>query len=370
MKGLKLKISGLLSFFSILVIIGTVIWIIENNNHIIKTQKVYEEMDGFGYTPFSENNRLAKLDEMSNYKLFENLPILDGATAFYPIYASFAEAVYPSTKDYGYFSSIVLCSRTERAYTNLLEGKAELIFCLEPSERQLQQFHDKNINLKLIPIGREAFVFFVNRKNKINNLSVEDIKKIYSGSVNNWDKLNGSNKRIVAYQRPKNSGSQTILEKIMGDIPIKEAPTEKTLDTMGLMIKMVSTYTNFTNAIGYSFMIYSTEMVENNKIKLLYINDIYPSIENIQNNCYPFTENIYAIYNDNENKNENVEPFIEWILSSQGQTLILKTGYTPIINDFEIIEAEKPEGVSVGMTLHGLKEKVPNINNKRRFSTL
>jgi phosphate transport system substrate-binding protein len=333
MKGFKLKISGLLSLLSILIIIGAIIWIIENNNHIIKTQKIYEDTDIFGYTPFIENNRLAKLDEMSNYKLFENLPILDGATAFYPIYASFVEAVYPSTKDYGYSSSIVLCSRTERAYNNLLEGKAELIFCLEPSESQLQQFHDTHINLKLIPIAREAFVFFVNKKNKINNLSVEEIKKIYSGKVNNWNKLNGSNKRIVAYQRPKNSGSQTILEKIMGDIPIKEAPTEKTWGTMGLMIEMVSTYTNFTNSIGYSFMIYSTEMVENDKIKLLYINDIYPSAENIRNNSYPFTQNIYAIYNDNENKNENIEPFIEWILSKQGQKLILKTGYTPINMD-------------------------------------
>jgi phosphate transport system substrate-binding protein len=46
----------------------------------------------------------------------------------------------------------------------------------------------------------------------------------------------------------------------------------------------------------------TTEMVENNKIKLLYINDIYPSAENIRNNSYPFTENIYVIYNDNENK--------------------------------------------------------------------
>jgi phosphate transport system substrate-binding protein len=51
-------------------------------------------------------------------------------------------------------------------------------------------------------------------------------------------------------------------------------------------------------------------------------------METIQNNSYPFTENIYAIYNDTENK--NIEPFIEWILSKQGQELIFKTGYTPV----------------------------------------
>jgi len=71
-------------------------------------------------------------------------------------------------------------------------------------------------------------------------------------------------------------------------------------------------------------------MVKNEQIKLLSIEGIYPSRETIQNGSYPFSDNFYAIFIDNDNKNENIELFIEWMLSDQGQLLISKTGYIPI----------------------------------------
>ena len=71
-------------------------------------------------------------------------------------------------------------------------------------------------------------------------------------------------------------------------------------------------------------------MVKNEQIKLLSINGVYPSRETIQNDSYPLCESFYAVYADTGEKNENIEPFIEWILSKQGQELIQKTGYTPV----------------------------------------
>jgi phosphate transport system substrate-binding protein len=284
------------------------------------------------YRPFLYNNKLAKLDEISKFKIIDNLPILDGATAFFPVYAAFVEAVYPLAFNYMSRTEgnrVLYLNGTAFAYDFLLEGKADIIFCLEPSQEQLQQFYDNNINIKFVPIGKETFVFFVNIENPLNNLTVEDIQGIYSGRITNWINLNGQDGDIIAYQRRKNSGSQTILEKIMGDIPIAE-PLMEVVETMAGMIDVVAGYKNFNNAIGYSFRIYSTEMVENNQIKLLSINGIYPSAETIQNNSYPFTVDFYAIYNDTEKKNENIEPFIEWILSEQGQTLVSRTGYVPI----------------------------------------
>jgi len=75
-------------------------------------------------------------------------------------------------------------------------------------------------------------------------------------------------------------------------------------------------------------------MVKNDNIKLLSIEGIFPSRETIQDNSYPLSENFYAIYIDNDNKNENTENFIKWILSRQGQYLISETGYTPISDFF------------------------------------
>jgi phosphate transport system substrate-binding protein len=288
------------------------------------------------YRPFLKGNILAKLDEDSKFKITDDLPILDGASAFYPVYAAFVEAVYPPELDYWSYrgNRVLYLSRTADAYTNLLEGKADIIFCLEPSQEQLQQFKENNINIKFVPIGKEAFVFFVNRKNPLKDLTIDDIQGIYSGRISNWKNLNGRNSDILAYQRPQNSGSQTILEKIMGTVPIME-PLMEVSEGMTDIINYVADYTNYNNAIGYSFLIYSTEMVKNRQIKLLSINGVYPSAETIQNNSYPFTVEFYAIYNDTENKNENIEPFIEWILSEQGQTLVSRTGYIPTQYDKE-----------------------------------
>ena len=288
---------------------------------------VKENVYLFNYTPFTENNYLVKLDEESNFKITDNIPVLDGATALYPVYASFVQAVYP---DSDFYKSVVLCTGTRDAYENLLEGNADIIFCAAPSTSQLEMFENKNIELTMVPIGKEAFVFFVNKENPVNNLTLEDIQGIYSGNLKNWKKVNGNNQRIKAFQRPENSGSQTMLIKTMGNIPIMKPKRENVSQGMGTIINQVAVYRNFSNAIGYSFFYFSTRLAGNDNIKLLSINGIKPSRESIQDGSYPFSDNFYAIYIDKDDKNGNIENFINWILTDQGQALISETGYIPI----------------------------------------
>jgi phosphate transport system substrate-binding protein len=317
-----------------IICILTAIAVIGYNSYIHKIPTISEESYLYKYRPFDEDSILAKLDVEPNleFTLFDNLPVLDGATALYPVYASFVQAVYP--KDYyNYYKEInrlVLCSRTPGAYENLLEGKVDIIFCMTPSDEQKKQFSDNGIKLKLVPIGREAFVFFVNKKNIVDNVTIEHIQGIYSGKITSWKELNGSGQNIRAFQRPENSGSQTMLEKIMGIVPLMEPRKEDVSESMSRIINQVAVYKNFPNAIGYSFLFYSMEMVKNDQIKLLSIEGVYPSKETIQNETYPFSDNFYAIYVDTEDKNENIDVFIEWILSGQGQELIEKTGYVPV----------------------------------------
>jgi phosphate transport system substrate-binding protein len=294
---------------------------------------ISEENYEYGYRPFAENSKLAKLERETNlrFTIYDDLPVLDGATALYPVYASFVQAVYPKY-DYRETARLVSSSRTPMAYENLLQGKADIIFCAAPSDAQKEQFIESGLNLKLVPIGREAFVFFVNKKNIVDNVTIKDIQGIYSGKITNWKELNGSRQKIRAFQRPKNSGSQTMLEKIMYGYLIMEPRREDVFEGMDGIINQVAVYRNFPNAIGYSFLFYSTEMVKNEQIKLLSIEGVHPSRETIQNGTYPFSDSFYAIYVDAEDKNENIELFIEWILSEQGQELIEKTGYTPIKN--------------------------------------
>jgi phosphate transport system substrate-binding protein len=275
----------------------------------------------------------------STLRLSNNFPYLDGATALYPVYSAFANAVYPRLDRYksGYYPdrngdytlpSYIMCSKTTGAYERLIDGKADLIFCTEPSDEHILLAQEKGITFNLTPIGKEAFVFFVNNENPINGLTSSQIRSIYSGQITNWQDIGGNNADIAAYQRPKNSGSQTILELIMGEEKLAEPIKENMLEGMGGIIEEVASYRNSANAIGYSFLFYATGMTKNKNIKLLSIDGVYPTSETIGNNEYPFTQTFYAVTAGNESK--NVKSFIRWILSGQGQSIIEKTGYVRI----------------------------------------
>ena len=96
---------------------------------------------------------------------------------------------------------------------------------------------------------------------------------------------------------------------------------------MGGIIDEVSAYKNYNNAIGYTFRYYSTQMVKNNKIRLLEINGVEPTVETIRSGDYPITGDIYAITAGSDNP--HIDTFIDWILSEQGQEILEKTGYVP-----------------------------------------
>ena len=279
------------------------------------------------YRPFAKDSRAVRLDETSSLKIGSELPRLDGATALYPLYAAFVQAVYPE-KEYTLQEGEVLCNTTAGAYENLFSGAADIIFCARPSKEQLAAAKEKGLEMKLTPIGREAFVFFVNNKNPVTGLTTSQIKDIYAGKILNWKDVRGKNQPIKAFQRPEGSGSQTLLLKVMGDVTPMPALQADMPNGMGDIISQTADYKNFSNAIGYSFLYYATGMVKNDQIRLLQIDGITPSRTTIQDGTYPLGAEFYAITAGS--KNPNVEGFIRWMLSPQGQSLLEKTGYTPL----------------------------------------
>ena len=288
------------------------------------------------YKPFTENNKLAILEEESTLQINDELPRIDGATAFYPLYAAFAQAVYPA-RNYNLYAGKsdtpeireeVVCSTTPYAYNRLINGEVDIIFVFEPSEQQIQEAKSKGVELKLTPIGKEAFVFFVNSRNKVDNLSTEQIQDIYAGKITNWKELGGKNNKIRAFQRPENSGSQTMLQKLMEGKELMAPLQEDVVAGMGGIIDQTASYRNYKNAIGYSFLFFATEMIENNEIKLLKVDGVKPDKNTISSGDYPLAPEFYAVTAGSNNP--NVDKFIEWMLSPQGQYLVDKTGYTPV----------------------------------------
>lgn len=285
------------------------------------------EIDISAYQPFTQDNQVVKPDEKVSLQLTGSLPRLDGATAMYPLYAAFVEATYPKG-DYLPYKSRVQVNRTPEAYQNLIAGNVDLIFVAAPSIKQEWQAEKEGLTFNMTPIGREAFVFFVHHKNNVDNVTLDQVKKIYAGEITNWRDVGGEDEAIRAFQRPADSGSQTALENLMDNKPIMEAPSENIASGMGGIIHEVSQYRNYKNAMGFTFRYYSTEMVRNKKIKLLSIDGIAPTKENIRNGTYPLVSEFYAVVAGGEN--ENVQKLIDWILTDEGQALVAKVGYVPV----------------------------------------
>lgn len=282
------------------------------------------------YAPFTEGTKAAVLDEPSTYHIKTDLPRLDGATALYPLYSAFAQAVYPDDtyEPYDYQNGKVICTTTPDAYKLLMTGETDIIFVTAPSLSQQKEAKAQGLELKLTPIGREAFVFFVNKRNPITGLTSTQIKEIYSGKLTNWKEVGGNNDPIRAFQRPQNSGSQTMLEKFMGDTPLMIPPKEDVAGLMSGIIHQTSSYRNFKNAMGYSFLFYASEMNQSGEIALLDIDGVTPNKDNIRAGQYPLSAQFYAVTAGSDNP--NIQPFLDWILSPQGQELVEKTGYTSL----------------------------------------
>ncbi|AIQ48241.1 membrane protein [Paenibacillus sp. FSL R7-0273] len=283
------------------------------------------------YQPFHAESKAAVLDQPASYQITDTvLPRLDGATALYPLYSAFVQAVYPEDKydPYDFEGSPVVCSSTSYAYKRLISGETDIIFTATPSLAQEKEAKLAGRELVLTPIGREAFVFFVNKRNPVNSLSTEQIMDIYSGGLTNWKEAGGRNDRIRAFQRDEGSGSQSMLQKIMQDRTLMQPPSEDVMGLMSGIISRTSNYRNYKNAIGFSFLYYASQMNSSDELKLLAIDGIEPNRENISSGAYPYTVNFYAVTTGTPSPKQ--QEFLDWIVSPEGQELVAKTGYVPV----------------------------------------
>lgn len=305
----------------------------------------YSSTDFTDYTVYTEDSKLAELDHAPSFTIEkeEEMPVLDGAEACYPLYAAFAKAVYKNidqielkyldTEHQYRNGKVVTMTNTIYGFERLISrdaekfgSKVDMFFGARPSESQMESAKEAGVELDITPIGKEAFVFFVEEDNPVENLTSQQLKAIYHGDITNWSELGGKNQEILAFQRPRNSGSQTMMEYFMGDVSLKEPETYEKVDAMMGVIKEVAQYANEKGAIGYSFRYFLEELGQEKGVKMLSVDGVFPTLENIENGSYPLTTNVCLITRKNDS-NPNVQKMIDFILSNDGQDIIRKTGY-------------------------------------------
>lgn len=277
------------------------------------------------YLPFDENSKIARLDHEASLKLTGQLPKIDGAAALFPVYSAFVNATYPETVEL--WDGTFEYNNTVTGYEFLADKMTDIFIGVYPSQEQLDYAKEQGTEFVFTPIGKEAFVFFVSADNPIESLTTKQIQGIYAGEITNWSEVGGNNEEIAAFQRNQGSGSQSMLERFMGEKKIMEAPTEQINDLMsGIISEVASDYKNKSNSIGFSFRFYVEGIIKNPDIKMIAVDGIAPTAENVRNEKYPIITPLYAVTYEGQT-NENVEKLLQWILSEEGQEIIEKTGY-------------------------------------------
>lgn len=275
------------------------------------------------YLPFEEESKIVK-HKSETLNLTENLPRIDGAAALFPVYSAFVHATYPETTKL--HNGVFEYNNTPGGYQLLAERKTDIFIGVYPSEEQKAYAEENGTTFRYTPIGSEGFVFFVHKDNPIDSLTSRQVRGIYSGEITNWKQVGGRDEKIAAFQRNEGSGSQSMLQRFMGDTPIMEAPTEMRNDLMSGIIEQVSNYRSKSNSIGFSFRYYVEGIIKNPDIKMLSVDGAAPTAENIKNGTYPIVTPIYAVTYE-EQENENVGKLLAWVLSEEGQRIIEETGY-------------------------------------------
>lgn len=193
------------------------------------------------------------------------------------------------------------------------EGKCDI----GNSSRKLKDEEAEKLDATVV--GLDGIALVVNPANKLEDITLEDLAKVYSGEITNWKGLGGDDKSIVVIGREDGSGTRDGFESIvMGD---KEPKYAQELESTGSVINAVATT---DGAIGYASLANVDETV-----KALKIGGIEATEENVKSGAYevqrPF---ICATLKGSDNK--LVKAYLDFILSEEGQALVLAQGAVPV----------------------------------------
>ena len=200
------------------------------------------------------------------------------------------------------------------AYTKLLNEESDLIIVDELNK-------EENENVEITKVANEGFVFYVNNKNIVSDLTLEQVRKIYSGQITNWKQFGGSDINIIAYQNSLNDDMNML---VMNNIKMKEPSNEEIISNMNVMA-------NNENSIGYSYYSHINNKYKNSNVKILKINGIEPNHDTIKIGTYPIITSYYIVTRKDE-KNENVLKLKEAMLSNEGQAIVQNAGYIELGN--------------------------------------
>jgi phosphate transport system substrate-binding protein len=263
----------------------------------------------------------------------ENYPAMGGSLAALPLGEAVTAAVL-GTDRARTGEHILFEGSTTSNYMELASGRFDILLAYEPSEQAKQFAADGNFEWEMTPVGRDALVFIANKANPVTNLTGAQISGIYSGAITDWRELGGNEAPIIPYQRNKDSGSQTLFDKIInlgGDL--LEPPSEQVIGSMIGLLEAVAEYDDTApNALGYTVYYYLTNMekekLENTQI--LTVDGVECNNDTIRSGEYPYVNDFYVVIEKGFPEDAPAKVLRDWICSEQGRELTERENYVAL----------------------------------------
>ena len=293
------------------------------------------ELDTDLYRPFSESSRIARLEGEASlrFSIEDDLPVLDGKDSLFPLCAAMVNATYPQEAFSNLGSSTSTYLDAMGYYKYLSWEEVDIRFDTAPKYEFEDVYYSEDSDVPMqferILLGGQGLVFFTHAANPVEGLTRDQLRGIYSGTITNWAEVGGEDTPTLPYQHEDYSDAQAALRRFMGEMPLAQAPTEIRRYLSGDGGEYLADYRNSPGAIGFTFSAYADQLLEKHPIKLLAVDGVVPSQEAIGRGRYPLTDGFYMVVRPGD-RSQEVDRFIAWALSEEGQALVARAGYAPV----------------------------------------
>ncbi len=169
-----------------------------------------------------------------------------------------------------------------------------------------------------IPCAKDGITIYVNENNSVSNITMEQLKKVFTGKITNWKDLGGKDEKIIVYSRENNSGTYVYFK----DNVLKGQDYSPSCQNLPGTAAVVNAVSKDGNGIGYGGHGYSKG------VKMCKVNGIEPNEANIGSGKYPISRDLYMYVRNRPTG--AIKKFIDWVLSPEGQKVVTKVGYFPL----------------------------------------
>lgn len=245
--------------------------------------------------------------------------VVKGSTTVLPIAQKASEAFYRSNR----ISISISGTGSGDGIKSLIDGSCDIAnSSREMSAKEKEMAAQKGEEIKEIAIAYDMIVPIVHPSNPVKNLTLEQLKAIYDGSIKNWKQLGGKDEEIVVISRDSSSGTYEVWEsKVMKKTEVRKDALLQASN--GTIVSTVSQNPKAIGYVGYGYL--------NESVKTVFVNNVEPTIANGKSGIYPISRKLYMYVNEKKIK-PAAKSYIDFVLSRDGQELVKAAGFIPVIN--------------------------------------